>query len=72
MILENHCKNNMIKLKNILTESTTPDFSAEGRLNRLKSRVQTNMEKDGKDQQEIDVDINVNKQGTIKLSKTLC
>jgi hypothetical protein len=55
MILENHCKNNMIKLKNILTESTTPDFSAEGRLNRLKSRVQTNMEKDGKDQQEIDV-----------------
>ena len=45
----------MIKLKNILTESTTPDFSAEGRLNRLKSRVQTNMEKDGKDQQEIDV-----------------
>jgi len=42
----------MIRLKNLLTESTTPDFSTE--LNALKSEVQQNMKKDGKDQQEID------------------
>ena len=40
----------MIRLKNLLTESTTPDFSS---MNDLKSQVQKNMEKDGKDQQDI-------------------
>ena len=42
----------MIQLKNLLTESTTPDFSAG--MNDLKSQVQQNMKRAGKDQQDID------------------
>jgi len=42
----------MIRLKNLLTESTTPDFSAA--INDAKSQVQQNMKRAGKDQQEID------------------
>lgn len=42
----------MIRLRDILTESTTPDFSYG--MNRLRSQVQKNMKKADEDQQDID------------------
>jgi len=42
----------MIRLKNLLTESTVPDFSIG--MNRLKSQIQKNMKKADEDQQDID------------------
>jgi hypothetical protein len=57
----------MIRLKNLLTESTTPDFSYG--MDRLKSQVQKNMKTDGKDQEEIDSILTLIDKAKLSLAK---